>query len=1740
MTGVNSHAIMLHSTGAADHPSSRDMEMGWMSPVGWTQNVLWTGETSNEFHVLPHISMKASFLRDHWVNEQQLLPGTLFIELAKEALALLSQDGFQPLSNISWNVGCLFHDLPGIKLTVEDKGRINVSKRGLRCACTMDCVQTLAQSGDINTRAPSPPWPVPFSHAASDAASYISNSSSDNSCRGHPLWFALPMDAILHLGALDSKAMHIPVAMKFFLDRQVLGPPAFISTMPSNTENRKSTGALSLGVTANTISIESHSLVGKAVIQGANNAGRLPPEKMYAEIYNASCPTPQEWESSRAASDNRFVVDGRISVLPLRDAEHPVVGAFQQSMSILRGSIGHHVHLLAPRERFLCLQSSKDAEDTAVQEATLQTFSKEQLGSAVMTRYSDLRAQATSLDHGTVAHKAYQLEDARVEYKSSFIARYWHPGTYFPDQLLNDALPHSGTKTSLGKGLKVFSGYDNMKQGISVNLSAVGLNFRDLLMALGMYPSESTDIGSDFSGFVSSSRFADFKRGDAIFGQALGTFHQEINVDPDTISHIPPSISHQEASGMPTIYLTAMACLKCLTATSEGGSLLIQSAAGGFGIAMTDMARASGMSVVATASTPLRRCFLRARCNHIFNSRTTEFVEEIIARPSLSIKSVVNTLTSLGMVAASCSLLQVGGTFVEVSKRHIFSAHRMLQERNDISHHTVAVDIMPSKALKQDLQQIAKLVALGKIRPCPCTTMPLTRLRQALLRFKSPNNIGKIIWRNKRDDETSGTWLVTGGLGALGMLTISLLVSRGCNIAVPTRTAKSCPTTLRDAHGSVSMQIASISQAGSLREYFKRNQKSVDGIVHSSGILQDALLLDQTLGKAREVFAAKSSTIQILQNIARNEPLSGIVLFSSMSSVFGNIGQANYCSANKVLDISSQKFSQAVRFLLYLFTFPMIDGSLTPNWMMQGHGSFVVNWGPWAGGGMAANINASALESAGLSLINPKYGIYMIHHFVSTRLESQLSRYVCVSSQTELDQQLATSNKNDGDQQWHRARPPDSSSTKRNTTSFSREFIDREIRSIISSLLERDLDPSAPLMASGLDSLGMAVSLIFIPHMSYDLTGFFLDRTFFFPGSIQLVTTLSKTFAIEISSTFPFDHPTMQSMADQIFAMKCAVIRAPRTDIGATGSPIIFPLSKRGLSIVGVYSLLPEVEGHGDAGRVVPFDRWDRDATRSTFKLSNFIRFGGFIPSSRIETFDIPLFRMSLGEAKIIDPQQRCLLEGVVSCRGQQAGQDTCVAVGIARLEDPWETIYSTHNLILQGNGMVSTSRAASAAAGRVSYTFDYKGPSLSIDTACSSSLVALKVIEDIVSQKESTEGVLCGVSLPMSVRTSMMLASSSMLARDGRCKTLDASADGYGRSEACLVMKLRPRQLHPSTTGGGGILPQGVIISSAVNQDGASSSLTAPHGPSQEQVLHQGLLNGRITPIQVHVAGMHGTGTPLGDPIEISSLQHKFSTRGIPLTLASSKARYGHAETASGLVGLLCVLGVTNTSTTQNIVNLRYLNPHMTAAFNKESTLHAPRESEPYVLHQDQTGICSISAFAFQGTNACAFVDREPVHPSNGGFFHSADEGLNLLSQQADIAGPKCHRLVARILVNKLNEPAFICGNAAPALQLMDHVVNGRSTLPAAGVIHLVQTAVDSLRYDDSLTLLSNLNFKNVKLLSARKAIDMVVKVRAGRISVTEERDHVITELCSAQVAGLTKYELCINSTSSDCKLLM
>ena len=121
---------------------------------------------------------------------------------------------------------------------------------------------------------------------------------------------------------------------------------------------------------------------------------------------------------------------------------------------------------------------------------------------------------------------------------------------------------------------------------------------------------------------------------------------------------------------------------------------------------------------------------------------------------------------------------------------------------------------------------------------------------------------------------------------------------------------------------------------------------------------------------------------------------------------------------------------------------------------------------------MAANLNASVLESAGLSLIDPKYGTHMIHHFLSTRLKSRLSCYVCASSRTELDEQLAASKTG----RHNDARNPDSSSANRQTTFLSREYIERDILSILSALLEGELDPSAPLMASGLDSLGMSCS----------------------------------------------------------------------------------------------------------------------------------------------------------------------------------------------------------------------------------------------------------------------------------------------------------------------------------------------------------------------------------------------------------------------------------------------------------------------------------------------------------------------------------------------------------------------------------------------------------------------------------------------------------------------------------------
>ncbi|NJK64508.1 MAG: polyketide synthase, partial [Synechococcaceae cyanobacterium SM2_3_1] len=354
-----------------------------------------------------------------------------------------------------------------------------------------------------------------------------------------------------------------------------------------------------------------------------------------------------------------------------------------------------------------------------------------------------------------------------------------------------------------------------------------------------------------------------------------------------------------------------------------------------------------------------------------------------------------------------------------------------------------------------------------------------------------------------------------------------------------------------------------------------------------------------------------------------------------------------------------------------------------------------------------------------------------------------------------------------------------------------------------------------------------------------------------------------------------------------------------------------------------------------DAISPVPSDRWDRDRyydpdPQSPGKMST--REGGFL--AEVDQFDPQFFEISPRETLTLDPQQRLLLEVAWEAlehanlpASRLFKSLTGVFIGISTsdykerhlvaLEDPMQTAY------------LGTGNTLSTASGRLSYVLGLTGPNLAVDTACSSSLVALHLACQSLRQKECHLALVGGVNLVLSPVTNIIFSKAGMLAKDGRCKTFDAAADGYGRGEGCGVVVLK--RLSDAQRDGDVIL--GLIRSTAVNQDGPSGGLTVPNGPSQEAVIRQALSNGGVDPKIVHYIEAHGTGTSLGDPIELAALGAVFQdshSATDPLIVGSAKTNFGHLEAAAGVAGLIKVILSLHHEEIPPHLHLQNPNPHV------------------------------------------------------------------------------------------------------------------------------------------------------------------------------------------------------------------
>ncbi|MFV2109771.1 type I polyketide synthase [Micromonospora sp. LOL_015] len=323
----------------------------------------------------------------------------------------------------------------------------------------------------------------------------------------------------------------------------------------------------------------------------------------------------------------------------------------------------------------------------------------------------------------------------------------------------------------------------------------------------------------------------------------------------------------------------------------------------------------------------------------------------------------------------------------------------------------------------------------------------------------------------------------------------------------------------------------------------------------------------------------------------------------------------------------------------------------------------------------------------------------------------------------------------------------------------------------------------------------------------------------------------------------------------------------------------------------------------------VPAGRWEPYRERgpefeAAVRRAN--RSGSFL--SEIDGFDAEFFGISPREAELMDPQQRMLLE-VTWQALEHAGipprdlarTDTGVFAGVCTYD------YGAHQLenLPHIDAWTGIGAATCAVSNRISHVLDLRGPSLTVDTACSASLVALHLAAQSLRLGESTVALVGGVSLIVSPGQSITLAAAGALAPDGRSKSFDATANGYGRGEGCGVVVLK--LLADAERDGDRVLA--VLRGSAVNQDGRTNGIMAPCGPAQEHVMEQALRYGGIEPGSVDYVEAHGTGTPLGDPLEAAAIGAVYGqgrTDGAPCLIGSVKSNIGHLEGAAGIAGVI------------------------------------------------------------------------------------------------------------------------------------------------------------------------------------------------------------------------------------------
>jgi acyl transferase domain-containing protein/NADPH:quinone reductase-like Zn-dependent oxidoreductase/acyl carrier protein len=520
---------------------------------------------------------------------------------------------------------------------------------------------------------------------------------------------------------------------------------------------------------------------------------------------------------------------------------------------------------------------------------------------------------------------------------------------------------------------------------VEIRVRATGLNFRDVLNVLDLYPGDPGPLGGECAGEIAAvgEGVVYLKPGDHVVALAPASFATYALTLAEFAAPQPEHLSYEEAATIPICFLTAELALRRLGQLRPGERVLIHAASGGVGLAAIQIARQIGAEIFATAGSPRKREYLKSLgIQHVMDSRSVDFAGKIMkATNGEGIDLVVNSLTGEA-IAAGLSVLRAGGRFMELGKTDLWDQARVDLFRPGLKFFAIALDRMMAEepeTVGQLMREVLPQFAEKKLEPLPLRAFRIEHTIDALRHMARAEHIGKVVIQAAAPSEAAdhvslhadATYLVTGGLGGLGLKTARWLADRGARHlllvgrSAPSDQAKSQIEQLQQAGVGVAVRRCDVGcrvEVAALLASVRDEMPPLRGVFHLAGALDDGTLVEQTRERFDRVMASKMLGAWHLHELTRELKLDLFVLFSSAAALLGSPGQGNYASANAFLD------------------------ALAHHRRWEKRPALSVNWGAWAEVGMAARLAGAEtrrLSAAGLGTIGPSQGLHILEHLLA-------------------------------------------------------------------------------------------------------------------------------------------------------------------------------------------------------------------------------------------------------------------------------------------------------------------------------------------------------------------------------------------------------------------------------------------------------------------------------------------------------------------------------------------------------------------------------------------------------------------------------------------------------------------------------------------------------------------------------------------------------------------------------------